>query len=59
MEEMVNVPLRVFYEGMEAKTKLNAIRSLVSNGNEYCSSGVMTILGLDAKSKKEVQDVSV
>jgi len=59
MEEMVMVPFSVFYEGVKAKTELDAIRSMVSSGNEYCSSAIMTILGLEAKSRKAVNDVSV
>lgn len=51
-ERFITVPYVDFVDGVQAMADLDSIRALVLNGNEYCSAGVLAILGLDAEDEE-------
>lgn len=48
-EKMIYVPYGDFVDGINAMGDLANIRAMITNGNEYCSSAIMAVLGLPVK----------
>lgn len=49
MGEYITVPYDDFVDYVCATSKLNAIRSMVESGSDYCSVSIKVILGIEVK----------
>ena len=45
---MITVPYEDFVEGIAAKEDLDAIRLMITCGNEYASTSIKSVLGLES-----------
>ena len=49
---MVEIPMEVLAEGIEARNTLKIIKELIETGNAYCSSEIKAILGIPVDYKE-------
>lgn len=45
-EKMIYVPYEDFVEGVKALAALESVRTMITGGDVYCSSSVLSVLGL-------------